>query len=112
MSREELKEIARKILDYRRSDHFQLLSSLSEEDSRAIIPLFKEVTDEQIAKERAEHEAWLKREREKDRETREFIAETDKFIAEYDKFLADTERKLSRRRNSPNIYFPFAMGEA
>lgn len=119
MSREELKEIARKILDYRRSDHSQLLSSLSEEDSRAIIPLIKEVSDEQIAKERAEHEAFMKKEREFDRETREFIAETDKFIAEtdkfiaeYDKFLADTERRLSRRKNSPSIYFPFAMGEA
>lgn len=112
MSREELKEIARKILDYRRSDHSQLLSSLSEEDSRAIIPLIKEVSDEQIAKERAEHEAFMKKEREFDRETREFIAETNKFIAEYDKFLADTERRLSRKRNSPSIYFPFAMGEA
>lgn len=105
MSKEELKEIARKILDYSRSDHSQLLSSLSEEDSRAIIPLFKEVTDEQIAKDRAEHEAFMKKEREFDRETREFIAE-------YDKFLADTERRLSRRRNSPSIYFPFPMGEA
>lgn len=98
MSREELKEIARKILDYRRSDHSQLLSSLSEEDSRAIIPLIKEVSDEQIAKERAEHEAFMRKEREFDRETREFIAET--------------ERRLSRKRNSPSIYFPFPMGEA
>ena len=113
MSREELKEIARKILDYRRkNDYFQIFSSLSEEDKRALIPLIKEVGDEQIAKERAEHEAFMRKEREFDRETREFIAETDKFIAEYDKFLADTERRLSRKRNSPSIYFPFAMGEA
>ena len=106
MSREELKEIARKILDYRRkNDYSQIFSSLSEEDKRALIPLIKEVGDEQIAKERAEHEAFMKKEREFDRETREFIAETDKFIA-------DTERRLSRRENSPSIYFPFAMGEA
>lgn len=105
MSREELKEIARKILDYRRSDHSQLLSSLSEEDSKAIIPLFHEVTEEQIAEDRAKHEAFMKKEREFDREVEEFIAETDKFIAE-------AKRERYRRSNSPSIYFPFAMGEA
>ena len=112
MSREELKEIARQILDYRRNDHFQLMSSLSPKELAELTPLIREVSEEQIAKDRAEHEAFMKKEREFDRETKKFIAETDKFIAEYDKFLADTERKLSRRRNSPNIYFPFAMGEA
>ena len=102
MSREELKETARKILDYRRSDHSQLISSLNEEDSKAIIPLFHEVTEEQIAKDRAELEAFIKREEKINREVKTFIAETDKFIAE----------AKSRRRNSPGIYFPFAMGEA
>jgi hypothetical protein len=123
MSREELKEIARQILDYRRNDHFQLMSSLSPKELAELTPLIREVSEEQIAKDRAEHEAIMKKEREEheafmkkerefDRETKKFIAETDKFIAEYDKFLAETENKLSRRRNSPSIYFPFAMGEA
>ncbi len=112
MDREKLKEIARQILDYNRNDHAQIISSLSVEEMRELTPLIKEVSDENIAREKAEHEAFMRRVEEKNRETREFIAETDKFIAEYDKFLADTERRLSRRKNSPSIYFPFAMGEA
>lgn len=105
MDREKLKEIARQILDYRRKDHAQLMSSLNAEELREITPLFKEVTDENIAREKAEHEAFMRREREKDRETREFIAETDKFIAR-------AKRDLGRRRNTSIISFPFALGEA
>ena len=111
-SREELKEIARQILDYRRTDHAQLMSSLSEEELRAITPLFEEVTREQLEKdkkelerERAEHEAFMRRERERDREHAKFLAETDKFIAEMD-------RKLSRRRKTSTTFFPFPLGEA
>lgn len=99
-SREELKEIARKILDYKRSDHSELLNSLTPEEQVAITPLFREVTEEQLAKdkaelelERAEHEAFMKREREKDKEYRKFIAETDRFIA---KVKAETERQMKR----------------
>lgn len=105
MDREKLKEIARQILDYRRKDHAQLMSSLNAEELREITPLFKEVTDENIAREKAEHEAFMRREQEKDRETREFIAETDKFIAR-------AKRDLGRRRNTSIISFPFALGEA
>ena len=72
-SREELKEIARQILDYKRNDHSQLLNSLTPEEQVEITPLFREVTDEQIAKDRAEHEAFMKKEREFDRETKKFI---------------------------------------
>lgn len=98
MDREKLKEIARQILDYRRKDHAQLMSSLNAEELREITPLFKEVTDENIAREKAEHEAFMRREQEKDRETREFIARA--------------KRDLARRRNTSIISFPFALGEA
>lgn len=105
MDREKLKEIARQILDYRRKDHAQLMSSLNAEELREITPLFKEVTDEQIAKEREEHEAFMKEQEEKNREHRRFIAETDKFIAR-------AKRDLARKRNTSIISFPFALGEA
>ena len=72
-SREELKEIARQILDYRRNDHFQLMSSLSPKELAELTPLIREVSEEQIAKDRAEHEAFMKKEREFDRETKKFI---------------------------------------
>ena len=102
MSREELKEIARQIIDYKRgSDRFQILKSLSEEDSRALIPILDEVTKEQIAKDRAHHEAFMKKEM-------EFNRKVEKFIAEEEKFIAKVNRDLSRRRYN----FPFAIGEA
>ena len=104
-SREELKEIARQILDYRRTDHAQIMGSLNEEELRAITTLFEEVNKEQLERERAEHEAFIRREREKDREHAKFLAETDKFIAEMD-------RKLSRRRKTSSTFFPFPLGEA
>lgn len=105
MDREKLKEIARQILDYRRKDHAQLMSSLNAEELREITPLFKEVTDEQIAKEREEHEAFMKEQEEKNREHRRFLAETDRFIAR-------AKRDLARRKNTSIISFPFALGEA
>lgn len=111
-SREELKEIARQILDCRRTDHAQIMSSLNEEELRAITPLFEEVTRETLEKdkkelerERAEFKEYLERERERDREHAKFIAETDRFIAEMD-------RKLSRRRKTSPTFFPFPLGEA
>ena len=107
-SREELKEIAKQILDYRRNDHSKLFSSLTPEELREITPLFKEVTDEQIAKEREErakereeHEAFMKEQEEKNREHRRFIAETDRFIARY--------KAAERKAPKP---FPFPLGEA
>ena len=100
-SREELKEIARQILDCRRTDHAQIMSSLSEEELRAITPLFEEVTRETLEKDKKE----LERERERDREHAKFIAETDRFIAEMD-------RKLSMRRKTSTTFFPFHLGEA
>ena len=105
MDREKLKEIARQILDYRRKDHAQLMSSLNAEELREITPLFKEVTDENIAREKAEHEAFMRRVEEKNRETREFIAETDKFIAR-------AKRELGRKEGTLIMPFPFALGEA
>ena len=111
-SREELKEIARQILDYRRTDHAQLMSSLSEEEIRAITPLIEEVSRENLEelarereRERAEHEAFMRQQEEKNREHAKFLAETDKFIAEMD-------RKLSRRRKTSPTFFPFPLGEA
>ena len=59
-SREELKEIARQILDYRRFDHAQLMSSLNEEELRELTPLIREVSNERVA----EIETKAKRERE------------------------------------------------
>ena len=97
-SREELKEIARKILDYRRNDHYQLMSTLSADELEELTPLIREVSDEQIAKDRAEHEAFMKKEREFDRETKKFIEETDKFLAEYDKFLTRVVTEVGRNR--------------
>ena len=109
-SREELKEIAKQILDYRRNDHSKLFSSLTPEELREITPLFKEVTDEQIAKEREErakereeHEAFMKEQEEKNREHRRFLAETDRFIARY---------KAAERRAPKPFLFPFPLGEA
>ena len=109
-SREELKEIAKQILDYRRNDHSKLFSSLTPEELREITPLFKEVTDEQIAKEREErtkereeHEAFMKEQEEKNREHRRFIAETDRFIARY---------KAAERKAPKPFLFPFPLGEA
>ena len=109
-SREELKEIAKQILDYRRNDHSKLFSSLTPEELREITPLFKEVTDEQIAKEREErakereeHEAFMKQQEEKNREHRRFIAETDRFIARY---------KAAERKAPKPFLFPFPLGEA
>lgn len=109
-SREELKEIAKQILDYRRNDHSKLLLSLTPEEQREITPLFKEVTDEQIAKEREErakereeHEAFMKEQEEKNREHRRFIAETDRFIARY---------KAAERKAPKPFLFPFPLGEA
>ena len=102
-SREELKEIAKQILDYRRNDHSKLFSSLTPEELREITPLFKEVTDEQIAKEREEHEAFMKQQEEKNREHRRFIAETDRFIERY--------KAIERKAPKP-LLFPFPLGEA
>lgn len=102
-SREELKEIAKQILDYRRNDHSKLLLSLTPEEQREITPLFKEVTEEKIAREREEHEAFMKKEREFDEETREFIAETDRFIARC---------KAAERKAPKPFLFPFPLGEA
>lgn len=109
-SREELKEIAKQILDYRRNDHSKLFSSLTPEELREITPLFKEVTDEQIAKEREErakereeHEAFMKEQEEKNREHRRFLAETDRFIARY---------KAAERKAKKPFLFPFPLGEA
>ena len=109
-SREELKEIAKQILDYRRNDHSKLFSSLTPEELREITPLFKEVTDEQIAKEREErakereeHEAFMRQQEEKNREHRRFIAETDRFIARY---------KAAERKSPKPFLFPFPLGEA
>ena len=104
-SREELKEIARQILDYTRNDHMQIMSSLNEEELRALTPLLEEVTEEKLERERAEHGAFMRREREKDREHAKFLADTDRFIAE-------AERNLSRRSNNPPTLFPFLLGEA
>ena len=102
-SREELKEIAKQILDYRRKDHSELLLSLTPEEQREITPLFKEVTEEQIAKEREEHEAFMRQQEEKNREHRRFIAETDRFIARY---------KAAERKAPKSFLFPFPLGEA
>ena len=109
-SREELKEIAKQILDYRRNDHSKLLLSLTPEEQREITPLFKEVTEEQIAKEREErakereeHEAFMKEQEEKNREHRRFLAETDRFIARY---------KAAERKAPKPFLFPFPLGEA
>ena len=102
-SREELKEIAKQILDYRRNDHSKLLLSLTPEEQREITPLFKEVIDEQIAKEREEHEAFMKQQEEKNREHRRFIAETDRFIERY---------KATERKAPKPLFFPFPLGEA
>jgi len=116
-SREELKEIAKQILDYRRNDHSKLFSSLTPEELREITPLFKEITDEQIAKEREErakereerakereeHEAFMKEQEEKNREHRRFLAETDRFIARY---------KAAERKAPKPFLFPFPLGEA
>ena len=109
-SREELKEIAKQILDYRRNDHSKLFSSLTPEELREITPLFKEITDEQRAKEREErakereeHEAFMKEQEEKNREHRRFIAETDRFIARY---------KAAERKAPKPFLFPFPFGEA
>ena len=102
-SRKELKEIAKQILDYRRNDHSKLLLSLTPEEQREITPLFKEVTDEQIAKEREEHEAFMKQQKEKNREHRRFIAETDRFIERY---------KATERKAPKPLLFPFPLGEA
>ena len=108
-SREELKEIAKQILDYRRNDHSKLFSSLTPEELREITPLFKEITDEQIAKEmeerakeREEHEAFMKEQEEKNREHRRFLAETDRFIARY---------KAAERKAPKPFLFPFPLGE-
>ena len=109
-SREELKEIAKQILDYRRNDHSKLFSSLTPEELREITPLFKEITDEQIAKEREErakereeHEAFMKEQEEKNREHRRFLAETDRFIARY---------KAAERKAPKPFLFPFPLGDA
>ena len=102
-SREELKEIARQILDYRRNDHSKLLLSLTPEEQMEITPLFKEVTDEQIAREREEHEAFMRQQEEKNREHRRFIAETDRFIERY--------KAIERKAPKP-LLFPFPLGEA
>ena len=102
-SRKELKEIAKQILDYRRNDHSKLLLSLTPEEQREITPLFKEVTDEQIAKEREEHEAFMKQQEEKNREHRRFIAETDRFIERY---------KATERKAPKPLLFHFPLGEA
>jgi len=102
-SREELKEIAKQILDYRRNDHSKLFSSLTPEELKEITPLFKEITDEQIAKEREEHEAFMKEQEEKNREHRRFIAETDRFIARY---------KAAERKAPKPFLFSFPLGEA
>ena len=102
-SRKELKEIAKQILDYRRNDHSKLLLSLTPEEQREITPLFKEVTDEQIAKEREEHEAFMKQQEEKNRKHRRFIAETDRFIERY---------KATERKAPKPLLFPFPLGEA
>ena len=102
-SREELKEIAKQILDYRRNDHSKLLLSLTPEEQREITPLFKEVTDEQITKEREEHEAFMKQQEEKNREHRRFIAETDRFIDRY---------KAIERKAPKHLLFPLPLGEA
>lgn len=100
-SREELKEIAKQILDYRRNDHSKLLLSLTPEEQREITPLFKEVTDEQIAKEREEHEAFMKQQEEKNMEHRRFIAETDRFIERY---------KATERKAPKPLLFPLPFG--
>ena len=105
MDREKLKEIARQILDYRRKDHAQLMSSLNAEELRELTPLIREVSDENIAREKAEHEAFMRRVEEKNRETREFIAETDEFIAR-------AKRDLGRKEGTLIMPFPFALGEA
>ena len=102
-SKEELKKIAKQILDYRRNDHTELLLSLTTEEQIEITPLFKEVTEEQIAKEREKHEAFMKKQAEKNREHRRFLAETDRFIAR----CKATERKAHK----PFI-FPFPLGNA
>lgn len=109
-SREELKEIAKQILDYRRNDHSELLLSLTPEEQMEITPLFKEVTDEQITKEREEHEAFMKEQEEKNREHRRFLAETDRFIAEMDRILA--RRKAAERKSPKPFLSPFPLGEA
>ena len=95
-SREELKEIAKQILDYRRKDHSELLLSLTPEEQREITPLFKEVTEEQIAKEREEHESFMKEQEEKNREHRRFLA----------------RYKAAERKATKPFLFPFPLGEA
>ena len=105
MDREKLKEIARQILDYNRNDHAQIIKSLSVEEMRELTPLIKEVSDENIAREKAEHEAFMRRVEEKNRETEKFIAETDEFIAR-------AKRDLGRKEGTLIMPFPFALGEA
>ena len=102
-SREELKKIAKQILDYRRNDNNELLFSLTTEEQIEITPLFKEVTEEKIAKEREEHEAFMKQLEEKNREHRRFIAETDRSIARC---------KAAERKAYKPFFFPFPLGEA
>lgn len=90
-SREELKKIAKQILDYRRNDHTELLLSLTTEEQIEITPLLKEVTEEKIAKEREEHETFMKQLEDENKEHLRFIAE--------------------RKAYKP-FFFPFPLGEA